>query len=231
MTQPPAQSSGSDVSKVESDIQQTVTLAGTIVTLVREPISLLYQNVVKTQNLKRSLGVWQKRMLDRNGYCGIPVLRLKEFEEYLVTIDGVVPASTGQHQSQNPDDTRLSWNWTSWNRPRSSSSSTSRPLLPADGTACWAWFLFAMGIHPTTEIIIDSNKRRIVDRKPSTDGFISTQNGGIEMEVYGAVLCHVFNLILIGKATLKTSACFLSGAWAGTILAPKLCLTPTFILV
>jgi hypothetical protein len=34
----------------------------------------------------------------------------------------------------------------------------------------------------------------IVDWKPSNDGLISTQNGGIEMEVDGAVLCHIMNL-------------------------------------
>lgn len=34
----------------------------------------------------------------------------------------------------------------------------------------------------------------IVGWRPSTDGFINTQNGGIEMEVDGAVLCHIINL-------------------------------------
>jgi len=34
----------------------------------------------------------------------------------------------------------------------------------------------------------------VVGWRPSSDGFINTQNGGIEMEVDGAVLCHIMNL-------------------------------------
>lgn len=53
-----AQLSGSDVSKVESDILQTINLADTVVTLVREPISLLYNNISKAKKLKQNLGAW-----------------------------------------------------------------------------------------------------------------------------------------------------------------------------
>jgi hypothetical protein len=85
-----AQLSGSDVSKVESDISQTVSLADTVVTLVREPISLLYNNINKTKKLKQSLGAWQDEALDANGQSRIPVLRLDEFEEHLVATDGKI---------------------------------------------------------------------------------------------------------------------------------------------
>lgn len=84
--------SGSDVSKVESDVSQTISLADSIVTLLREPVALLYQNITKAQELKRSLGHWQGEALDRDKQCQIPVLRLKEFEKYLVEMVGSWPS-------------------------------------------------------------------------------------------------------------------------------------------
>ncbi|GKT41221.1 uncharacterized protein ColSpa_01402 [Colletotrichum spaethianum] len=69
-----AQPSGSDLSIVESDIVQTITLADTLVTLIREPIAIVYKNITKTQALKRSLGLWQEEALDDNGQSRIPVL-------------------------------------------------------------------------------------------------------------------------------------------------------------
>jgi hypothetical protein len=86
------ESSGSEVSKVESDIIQTITLADTIVTLIREPVTLLYQNIIKGQLLKQSLGPWQREAFEENKRCRIPVLRREEFEEYIVKIDGIVPS-------------------------------------------------------------------------------------------------------------------------------------------
>ncbi len=44
--------SGSEVSKVESDVSQTISLAGSVITLLREPVALLYQNINKAQKLK-----------------------------------------------------------------------------------------------------------------------------------------------------------------------------------
>ncbi|KAK7433866.1 hypothetical protein Landi51_13770 [Colletotrichum acutatum] len=57
--------------------------------------------------------------------------------------------------------------------------------MPPAGTSCWGYFLFALGIHP---------EMGMVSRRPSTDGLISTQNGGAEMDIDGSVLCHVMNL-------------------------------------
>jgi hypothetical protein len=37
----------------------------------------------------------------------------------------------------------------------------------------------------------------IVGWRPSNDGFLSAQNGGIEMEIDGAVLCHIMNLYIV----------------------------------
>jgi len=90
MAQPPLTPSGSEVSKVESDVSQTISLADSIVTLVREPVVLLYGNYTKAQELKRNLGPWHGQAIDSHGQCRIPVLQLKEFEDYLVKTDGVL---------------------------------------------------------------------------------------------------------------------------------------------
>jgi hypothetical protein len=58
-----AQLSGDKVSQVESDIEQTFTLAGTIVTLVKEPIVLAWQNLEKRAAIKRSIGGTKKRTI------------------------------------------------------------------------------------------------------------------------------------------------------------------------
>ncbi|GAM35678.1 hypothetical protein TCE0_017r04189 [Talaromyces pinophilus] len=85
-----AQLSGSEVSKVESDISQTLSVADSVVTLVREPISLLYNNIHKTKKLKQSLAAWRGEVLDANGQSRIPVLRRDEFEDHLVATDGKI---------------------------------------------------------------------------------------------------------------------------------------------
>jgi hypothetical protein len=90
--------SGSEVSKVESDITQTITPADTIVTLIREPVTLLYQNIVKGQQLKQRLGPWQGEAFDENTRCPRPVLRREEFEEYTVKVDGIVPSYMPHHK-------------------------------------------------------------------------------------------------------------------------------------
>jgi len=69
MAQPPPTPSGSEVSKVEDDISQTVSLAGSIFKLVREPVALLYGNYTKAQELKRNLGPWHEEAIDSHGQC------------------------------------------------------------------------------------------------------------------------------------------------------------------
>jgi hypothetical protein len=182
MAQAQVQPSGSDLSKVENDIVQTISLADTIITLIREPIALVYKNVTKAQQLKRSLGLWQEEALDDTGQCRIPVLPLKGFEEHLVRTDGAVPAVT----SASGSDRRARISWGSWWAQNPNSS--PRLELPSAGTACWAYFLFALGIRPGMDVVA---------WRPSTDGFINTQNGGIEMEVEGSVLCHIINLFSV----------------------------------
>jgi hypothetical protein len=58
------------------------------VTLTREPVILLYQNINKSKELKRSFGHWQEETFDKDKQCRIPVLGLKEFEEHLGKFDG-----------------------------------------------------------------------------------------------------------------------------------------------
>lgn len=148
--------SGSEVSKVESDVSQTLSLADSIVTLLREPVAMLYQNITKAQELRRSLGQWHAEAIDDDKQYRIPMLGVEEFEKYLSDTDGCLLPSPEARQ----------------------------------GKACWAYLLHALGIQPG---------RNIVNWRPSTDGFISTQNGGIEMEIDGAVLCHIINLYSIHR--------------------------------
>lgn len=60
VSQAQVQPSSSDVSKVESHIAQTISLAGTIITLIRDPVALFYQSAAKAQELKRNLGHWKE---------------------------------------------------------------------------------------------------------------------------------------------------------------------------
>lgn len=106
--------SGSEVSKVESDVSQTITLADSVVTLLREPVALLYQNITKVNAMKRSLGSWQADAIDEDKECRVPVLRLEEFEEYLLETDGhlLAPPSLkdpprGGSKSPNPRETPM----------------------------------------------------------------------------------------------------------------------------
>ena len=69
------QPSGSQVSKVESHIAQTLSLTDAIVTLAREPVALLWQNYKKRQAMERSIGAWKKEAYDKDKECRIPVLR------------------------------------------------------------------------------------------------------------------------------------------------------------
>jgi len=179
--------SGSEVSKVESDISQTISLADSIVTLLREPVALLYQNITKAQELKRSFGHWQGEAIDGDNHCRIPVLRLKEFEKYLVDTDGRLSAQPKTDHRLSPAAKSPDFKNTfrkSWGLPWSPNTSPKPDQAPT-ARACWAYLLRALGIHPG---------EGIVGWRPSTDGFINTQNGGIEMEIDGALLCHIMNL-------------------------------------
>ncbi|KAN0093634.1 hypothetical protein V8E51_016818 [Hyaloscypha variabilis] len=188
MAQPPLTPSGSEVSKVESDVSQTISLADSIVTLVREPVVLLYENYTKAQELKRNLGPWHGQAIDSHGQCRIPVLRLKEFEDYLVKTDGVLSPRVKQSDLLSPSTQSPSQkenNRKSWGLPWPSPKTSPRPENTPAAKACWAYLLLALGIRPDMDVVC---------WRPSSDGFISTQNGGIEMEVDGSVLCHIMNL-------------------------------------
>lgn len=163
------QTSSTELSKVESDIVQTVGLTGTIITLIREPIALIYKNATKDKKLKRSLGFWKGEAL-KTVQCRIPVLRLDKFEEHLVQMYGAAPAASSPGSKQSPNH------------------EYSRLKFPPDGSACWAYFLFALGIWPGMGVAA---------WRPVTDGFINTQDGGIEMEFEGSVLCHIINLFSV----------------------------------
>lgn len=180
-----AQLSGSDVSKVESDISQTVSLADSVVTLVREPISLLYNNYNKTKKLKQSLGAWQGEALDTNGQSRIPVLGHDEFEAHLVATDGNIE----YHKSTKIEEDRRASLGEKFRSYWASSQQLPRPSLspelPNAGAACWSYFLYALGIHPGMDIVY---------WRPAMDGYINTQNGGVEMEIDGSALCHIINL-------------------------------------
>lgn len=181
MAQTPVQPSGTDVSKIESDISQTITLADTIVTVIREPIATLYNNYQSSRQLKESLGLWQEEALDGNRQPRIPLLRQKSFEDYLVQIDGTVPAAhlVSQTEERAPS---------AWARipvlSRLSPEPRPQPESLPPGMACWAYFLYALGVYPG---------KGVTAWRPS-NGFINTQNGHIEMEIEGPVLCHIINL-------------------------------------
>lgn len=175
---PETQPSSSSVSNVESDIAQTIGLGSTIYTLIREPVVLAYGNITKAQKLKKSFGFWQEEALATDGRYSIPLLRLKEFEAYLVERDGIVPAAPPAPEA-NPGTMGILNSWTK--RPN--------PLgLPPAGSASWTYLLFALGICPGM---------RVVSWRPMTEGFVNTQAGGIQMEIEGSVLCHIINLFSV----------------------------------
>lgn len=209
----------SDVSsnKVEGE-SETISLADSIVTLIRQPV----KSISDGQKFRKSLGIWQKEAVDESGHWRVPVLLRNSFESYLVDTDGVVAAATqdvmaaaamkaskrwksrlsltssGQkhRRSPSPNSSKTlsisSASALSMSSLSTSSSSSSKAephlnlqLVPP-GTACWAHLLFALGVHP--------GKGVVNWKPPPPDGFLSTQNGGIEMEVDGAALCHIMNL-------------------------------------
>jgi hypothetical protein len=68
-------------------ISQTITVADALITLVREPVMAILQNVNKDKALKASVGEWKGEAFKGNG-CGIPSLETEPFEDYLVAHDG-----------------------------------------------------------------------------------------------------------------------------------------------
>jgi hypothetical protein len=152
-------SSGDKYSQVLSDIEQTFTLAGTIITLVKEPIALVWQNFEKRTAIQRSIGDWGKEAYN-DGECHMPVLRYKSrepsgkaFETYLDESDGICA----------PDG-----------------------KLPAK--SCWAYLMHSFGVKPGLGLVQWASLE---------DGYVSTQNGGIEMEIDGAAFCSVVNLFYV----------------------------------
>jgi hypothetical protein len=183
------QPSGSSVSRVESDIAQSISLAGTLVTLLREPVTLFYQNKAKLEDLKLSLGHWQGEAFGTDKRYRIPVLRVEEFEKYLVATDGCIaaniPSSYGSSNATDTSPLRTTPIRTLGAAWSSRQATGSKALGELHGRACWAFLLHALGIKPGMGI---------VGWRPSLSGLISTQNGGIEMEVDGTVLCHIMNI-------------------------------------
>lgn len=176
---PETQPSGSAVSNVESDITQTIGLGGTIYTLIREPVVLAYGNVARAQKLKKSFGFWQEEASATDGRHGIPSLRLKEFEKYLVEKDGVLQPALPASEAGSSGTMAIFTSWTK--RPN--------PLgFPPAGSASWTYLLFALGICPGMGV---------VTWRLTTDGFVNTQDGSIVMEVEGSVLCHIINLFSV----------------------------------
>ncbi|KAF5640442.1 PFS domain protein [Fusarium sp. NRRL 52700] len=184
MSQVQYEASGSEVSKVESDIAQTVNLADTVVNLIREPIVLLYQNISKKKALHASLGIWKDEALDDAGQCRIPVLLEEGLEAHLVQTDGVIECLAKEPTSGPQERQKFRLSWGNNNNLRKSGKSPSLP----PGMACWAYFLHSLGIRPGMSV---------VGWRPLTDGLISTQNGGVEMEIDGSALCHLINLYSI----------------------------------
>lgn len=80
---------GSEVFKVESDIAQTINLADTVVKLIYESVSLLYENISKKKALHTSLGIWEDEALEGERHCRIPVMLKKGFETRIVRSDGI----------------------------------------------------------------------------------------------------------------------------------------------
>lgn len=115
------------------------------------------------------------------------MLRLLEYEEHLVSTDGEVEYSplskaiVDGRQLSLGEKFRSYWSLNNQQLPSPSLS----PELPTAGASCWSYFLYAVGIHPGMQI---------TSWRPSMDGFINTQNGGVEMEIDGSVLCHIINL-------------------------------------
>ncbi|KXH30653.1 hypothetical protein CSAL01_10638 [Colletotrichum salicis] len=167
------QPSGSDVSKVESGISQTLGLVGALTT---------------EQAQKRSLGFWKVEALDEHhGQCRIPVLRIEEFMSYMIDVDGSIPISErqkGKGASKGDQWPKLSLN--PWSTP-SQSSSPSYDIASA-GTSCWAYFLYSLGIRPNMNLI---------QWRPQVDQPANSTNGGIQLEIDGSVLCHIINLYSI----------------------------------
>jgi hypothetical protein len=151
--------SGDAVSKVESDVTQTAGVLQTIIKLVEKPITTIYQNRSKTNDIRRSVGHWEKEAYDHNKQCKMPVLNLKKFEEYVGERDGIL----------TPDG-------------------------KCTATASWAHLLHALGIGP---------RMGVVGWKPAVDGALTLQTGGVEMEMEGAVLCHIVNLYHRRESTIE----------------------------
>lgn len=58
--------------------------------------------------------------------------------------------------------------------------------LPAKSS--WAFLMHALGIKPGDGL---------VEWRPSMDGYIWTQNGGMEIEIDGSAFCTIINLFMI----------------------------------
>jgi len=154
MAQPQVQPSGSEVSKVENDIAQPVSLADTVVTLIREPVTLLYQNITKSQELKLRLGHWQEKQLMRQNVSNIG-LRLKEVEEYIMKMVENIPGCIRTDDKSNLDSKRPSLRESfrlSWGSTRVQIGSPRPDKIPT-GQVRWVYLLFALGIRAGMGII------------------------------------------------------------------------------
>jgi hypothetical protein len=100
-----------------------------------------------------------------------------------------MPISKGKKSELMPPDTqspgekakKRKSSQLSWPLPRTS----PQPETPPAAEAYWAYLLLALGSRPGMAV---------VDWRPSSDCFVNTQNGGIDMEVDGSVMSHIINL-------------------------------------
>lgn len=155
-------------------------------TLVLEPVKILYSNIARAQALKRSFGPWQGkgqgRAQDSKGQYRIPMLQALQLEGHLDKPERLVSGSVQEDTDATQKEqggSRFPWGGWQTTTPK------PEPVFLPPGSACWCYLLFALGVRPETDV---------VTWKPSPDGLINTQNGGIEIEVDGSVLCGIINL-------------------------------------
>jgi hypothetical protein len=75
------------------------------------------------------------------------------------------------------------------------SAAHCRPKGQTSGGASWCYLLYALGIQPSDGIM---------QWKAVVDEFLALQDGEIEMEVPGAVLCHIVNCYAIPERDCMT---------------------------
>jgi hypothetical protein len=88
--------------RVIGDAQQTVTLAGAAVELLRQPISSFFRRRSAAQTLEEHLGPWSEEARGLKDQRRTPVLKAQKFEDYLLS-------ETGQFRPQGQCTANASW--------------------------------------------------------------------------------------------------------------------------